>query len=645
MNRPWKTWMVFAGCAAVALAVFGWLSRTIIQLDRAQVQALARAELEEHARLALWRLDSSLAPLIVEESARPWSAYEAFSSSETAYTRSGLKYNRAQQGDVLVASPLLAFSSSNILLHFQFRPGQRATSPQVPEGEQRVLAESGYTSPENISAAAARLEQLNHILAEKADGSPRAGAAKSSQGQPRASFDNNDLLVQESGSSNPTATPIPAFKTAGTLDLRQLANPDSRQSEAVQNLRNTSEFVQRANLSQQGQIRAMEDNPNVNDVVSGRTGTPGSKPAIPNESVFKSVWVGQSLVLARQVHFGSTSIVQGVWLNWTNLRPALLNSIADLFPTSELEPAPPPATGNEARLLASLPVKLVPGAVVSDETSGWTPVRLSLAFAWMFVVVAAVAIAFLLHGTLSLSERRAAFVSAVTHELRTPLMTFRMYSEMLAEGMVPDEIQRRQYLSTLCSEATRLSHLVENVLAYARLERQSARRRVEDVSLGQLMERVQPRLTERAALAGLTLHEQFDARAADARLHVDVTAVEQVLFNLVDNACKYAAPTATSKIIHLEALLEKPRSVRIRVRDHGPGLSAGVARHLFQPFSKSADETANTAPGVGLGLALCRGLARSMGGDLRLMPATAGQSGACFELILHVRAPDPATLG
>ncbi|HKX61055.1 MAG TPA: HAMP domain-containing sensor histidine kinase, partial [Verrucomicrobiae bacterium] len=452
------------------------------------------------------------------------------------------------------------------------------------------------------------------------------------------------LLVQESGSSNPIATPIPAFNTAGTPDLRQLANPDSRQSEAVQNLRNTFEFVQRANISQQGQIRAMEDNPNVNDLVSGRTGSPGSRPAIPNESVFKSVWVGQSLVLARQVKFGSTSIVQGVWLNWTNLRPALLNSIADLFPTSELEPAPPPATGHEARLLASLPVKLVPGVVVSDDTTGWTPVRLSLAFAWMFVIVAAVAIAFLLHGTLSLSERRAAFVSAVTHELRTPLMTFRMYSEMLAEGMVPDENQRRQYLSTLCSEATRLSHLVENVLAYARLEQQSARRRVEDVSLGQLMERVQPRLAERAALAGLTLHEQSDAAAAHTRLHVDVTAVEQILFNLVDNACKYAAPTATSKIIHLEAQLEKHRSVRVRVRDHGPGLSAGVAHHLFQPFSKSADEAAHTAPGVGLGLALCRGLARSMGGELRLMPAEAGQNGACFELILPVSAPGPATL-
>ena len=71
----------------------------------------------------------------------------------------------------------------------------------------------------------------------------------------------------------------------------------------------------------------------------------------------------------------------------------------------------------------------------------------------------------------SLSERRGAFVSAVTHELRTPLTTLRMYTEMLADGMVPDEPRRRSYLQTLRAEADRLGHLVENVLAYSRLER------------------------------------------------------------------------------------------------------------------------------------------------------------------------------
>jgi K+-sensing histidine kinase KdpD len=72
----------------------------------------------------------------------------------------------------------------------------------------------------------------------------------------------------------------------------------------------------------------------------------------------------------------------------------------------------------------------------------------------------------------------------------------------------------------------------------------------------------------------------------------------------------------------------------LRVRDHGRGISAAGAKRLFQPFSKSAHEAAHTAPGVGLGLALCRRLSRSMGGDLRLDGLV--QNGACFVLLLPV---------
>jgi signal transduction histidine kinase len=258
------------------------------------------------------------------------------------------------------------------------------------------------------------------------------------------------------------------------------------------------------------------------------------------------------------------------------------------------------------------------------------------------VLVAGLAIALLLRGTLSLSERRAAFVSAVTHELRTPLTTFKMYSEMLAEGMVPDENKRQEYLSTLCAEASRLNHLVENVLAYARLERGSARRRVETVTVRELIDRVRPRLVQRVDQAGMRLQEDVPASASAMVVRVDVGAVEQILFNLVDNACKYAASSETEPIVHLEALPERSQFTLLRVRDHGRGISAEAAKRLFQPFSKSADEAAHSAPGVGLGLALCRRLARSLGGHLRFNPSVPG--GACFELRLPTdRLPPSAT--
>jgi signal transduction histidine kinase len=271
----------------------------------------------------------------------------------------------------------------------------------------------------------------------------------------------------------------------------------------------------------------------------------------------------------------------------------------------------------------------------------WSPVRFMLAVAWGAVLLAGIAVAVLLNGAISLSERRGAFVSAVTHELRTPLTTFKMYSEMLADGMVRDESQRKSYLTTLCSEANRLSHLVENVLAYARLERGSARSRVERVTLGQLIARTQEHLQHRAEQAGLQLIVDTSEDAAETLVHVDVAAIEQILFNLVDNACKYAAPSTTEKIIHLEALPDG-KFAMLRVRDHGRGISDDGAKRLFQPFSKSAHEAAHSAPGIGLGLALCRRLSRSIGGDLRLNRSIT--SGACFELILPKTGDSAAAL-
>ena len=113
-------------------------------------------------------------------------------------------------------------------------------------------------------------------------------------------------------------------------------------------------------------------------------------------------------------------------------------------------------------------------------------------------------------------------------------------------------------------------------------------------------------------------------------MNVDAMGVEQILFNLVDNACKYAAPASSPRMLHVEVSANGPRIV-FRVRDHGPGISRQQQRRLFQPFEKSATEAAHSAPGVGLGLALCRRLAREMGGDLVLEKK---DGGACFALTL-----------
>ena len=359
------------------------------------------------------------------------------------------------------------------------------------------------------------------------------------------------------------------------------------------------------------------------------------------EGISRPLWLGTNLLLARRVVVGKKVVVQGCWLDWPRLKRDLIAEVADLLPDADLVAVNEESEVTPARMLATLPVQLVvpqpvlPSFVDASQADGSpapiSPIRMSLWIAWTCMLLATVAVAILLRGVVSLSERRGAFVAAVTHELRTPLTTFRMYAEMLAEGMLPDPAKRQRYLETLRVEADRLTHLVSNVLSYARLERGRRGGRREDVSVCELVERAQSRFSERAEQAEMTLLVAGDEEVQNRQIHTDPAAVEQILFNLVDNACKYAAG-ADKRQIHLE-LESAGGGVVLRVKDHGPGVSPDMARRLFRPFSKSVDEAANTAPGVGLGLALCRRLARELGG--RLEYETSDGDGASFALWLR----------
>jgi signal transduction histidine kinase len=307
--------------------------------------------------------------------------------------------------------------------------------------------------------------------------------------------------------------------------------------------------------------------------------------------------------------------------------------VADLLPAAALVPTPAGAAGEGAgitpdapeRLLASLPLKLVPGALPAEvQSGGGAPVMLGLGVAWASVLLAIAAVAGLLVGAVALSERRAVFVSAVTHELRTPLTTFRTYTEMLSRGMVP-EGSRGQYLDTLFREAERLCHLTENVLLYSRLERGGGGHRVEEVDLHDLVARVEARLGARLREAGMTIDgAPPGSPTAPVRARGDATAIEQILFNVVDNACKYAAAADDRQIrIRIRAGSGGGTAV-VEMSDGGPGIPAADRRRLFRPFSRSARDAAGRAPGVGLGLALSRRLARGMGGDLQLADSPTG---------------------
>jgi signal transduction histidine kinase len=424
-----------------------------------------------------------------------------------------------------------------------------------------------------------------------------------------------------------------------SLDFIQQANaPLPQQQLASQQERNANEYYKRVasvtdNVAEytatwrsgKGGSASDENSDGEAQQIVERTIAP--KPA--EREMMRPLWWGDELVLVRRVVQDGRPRLEGSWIDWPELRGALLGEIADLWPSATLVAADADSLADADRRLATLPVRLdvAMDAVVLPTSA--SPLRLALSVGWVFVLLATSAVVVLLRASLALSERRAAFVSAVTHELRTPLTTFRMYTEMLGEGMVEDK--RDRYVATLRREAERLGHLVENVLTYARIESDRSERARERVGVADLVERFADRLLERASAGGVRLDVEISGDAADATVSVDPAAIEQILFNLVDNATKYGA-TDTDPRVRLGVELAGT-DVRIHVRDWGPGIPGDESRRIFDPFSKGRAHAAGTKPGVGLGLALSRRLAREMGGRLQLVPC---DRGADFVLSLPI---------
>ncbi|HVR73958.1 MAG TPA: HAMP domain-containing sensor histidine kinase [Planctomycetota bacterium] len=596
MIRPWHAWIACGFSFAVVLGAMGWVSLTVLDLERAQQESREEADMEERVRLALWRMDSALTPLLAQESMRPYVAYNAFYPAESLWACSPARTVRTSD---LTPSPLLVQLPPHILLHFQLDARGRLSSPQVPMGEERVLAQNGCTTLDRVDAAASRLAELEKLVGR-------------------------DTLLSALGNeplSCPPGDLLPRRETPGRHALQ--AGQQSLQAEQV--ILNDNEWRARA------QNRAVT----VDQYAEENSMLPFYD---AREALMTPHWIGSSLILVRRVTQGGQWVVQGCWLDWAEITNWLLTTVADLLPGASLQPSRSDAGTEGARLLAALPVSLIPGTVAIEASLLPSPLRLSLIVAWACVLLAAAAVTALLLGVMSLSERRAAFVSAVTHELRTPLTTFRMYSEILQRDMLPDEAKRKRYLETLSREANRLSHLVENVLEYARLENRGLESgRLLPVRLGDVFEHSQARLEERAAGAGMRLRLEIPEEMLSLSVRADPSAVEQILFNLTDNACKYAR-AAPEMLIRIGAS-RVDGQVALTVRDHGPGIARPDARRLFRPFCKSARDAASSAPGVGLGLALSRRLARSMGGNLRL-DATV-RDGAAFVLELPL-SPEPA---
>lgn len=332
------------------------------------------------------------------------------------------------------------------------------------------------------------------------------------------------------------------------------------------------------------------------------------------------------LLLVRAATSDQQVVYQGVVVDWPALRATLTNLVADLFPHAALVVLREDDDAPAERTMTTLPVRLDTGADGECPDCGWTPLRFGLVIAWAAALLAIAATAIGGRAVLAMSDRRVRFASAVTHELRTPLTALQLHLDLLTSGFVTDEAKKAEYLNTLSAEVDRLNRLVENVLDFARLEKQSAATAARPVPVADVLDTLHRTWADRLRSEGF----EFVTETSDVPPAVlaDPRVLEQVLGNLIDNARKYAKG-ADDRRITVRAEAAGPR-VAFAVEDHGPGVPAGERRAIFKPFTRGSG--AIDTGGAGLGLSLAREWAELFGGSLTYHPHPAG--GACFRLEL-----------
>lgn len=296
---------------------------------------------------------------------------------------------------------------------------------------------------------------------------------------------------------------------------------------------------------------------------------------------------------------------------------SLLSACQDLLPNATLIPVANQADAPLDRQLASLPFAIDPGARTARYRANGNEAIWSTNFFSGVALLSALGLMTLLIAVLiKISQQRADFVAAVTHEMRTPLTTFLMYTEMLTNGMVPKENQS-QYHQTLHNESIRLNRLIENVLAFARLERRKKTANAQDntqpQSLESLLTPALPHLENLAERSNAIWTTDLPPDALATEVAINPTSLQQILINLVDNACKYAV-TGETPTITLR-LQREADHILLQVIDEGPGLTPAQVKRAFTAFQR-ANTQEQAKPGIGLGLALSRTLARQAGGDL-----------------------------
>ena len=230
-----------------------------------------------------------------------------------------------------------------------------------------------------------------------------------------------------------------------------------------------------------------------------------------------------------------------------------------------------------------------------------------------------------------LSIQKDAFLSQISHELRTPMTSIRAFSEILTEGDLPPE-QVAKYGRIIHDEAKRLTRLLDDLLDLSVLENGTVQLNLGLASLQQMLDTALTAARQTRPERSFTVHRDLPSEAFYVK--TDADRLTQVFINLISNARKYCDAARPELRITVR---QRGGRAMVDFVDNGKGIPKESQALIFEKFARLTD--ANRAGGAGLGLAICREIMANLGGSVVYLP---GQGGAGFRVTVPMRLEKPA---
>ena len=227
-----------------------------------------------------------------------------------------------------------------------------------------------------------------------------------------------------------------------------------------------------------------------------------------------------------------------------------------------------------------------------------------------------------------LAQQKTTFVSNVSHELKTPLTSIRLFAEMLKEERQPDKVKQKKYLGLMVSETERLTRLIGNVLDFSRMGQKKKQYNKENIDITGLCRTLME--GQRLRLEQKDFALKFSASTDNTKVFADSESLKQAILNLISNAEKYSTG---KKAIEMELSLTDGY-VLIKIKDRGIGIPAKHAKKIFKEFYRIDDSLTSRVRGSGLGLTIAAKIITGHNGSISHIPNPGG--GSIFRIKLPV---------